>query len=89
MESTLDSERYQFRQREQLLEGCIEDLKGNSQKRYHNLLAQFDRYKRYVAIELAVSQKIASLAKSEQSSYINKIKELKAILRVPRLYDQY
>lgn len=46
-------------------------------------------YKKLVEVEIECLKQISVEAIKEKDSFINQIKELKAILRVPRLYNQY
>ena len=53
------------------------------------LTTEFQNYRKYVEIEIRLNQKIAEQSMTDRESFISKIRELKGIIRVPRLYKQY
>ena len=46
-------------------------------------------YKKMVEVEMKCLKQISEEAIKERESYVKQIKEMKAILRVPRLYNIY
>jgi hypothetical protein len=50
---------------------------------------RFEKYKQFVDIEIEITKKIAAQALADKQAYLDKIKELKGIIRIPRLYEQY
>lgn len=53
------------------------------------LVMQFEKYKTFVDVEIEISKKIAFQALADKEAYLTKIKELKGIIRIPRLYEEY
>lgn len=57
--------------------------------KYNQLIVNFEKYKQFVDVEIEISKKIANQALADKQAYLDKIKELKGIIRIPRLYEQY
>lgn len=50
---------------------------------------EFDQYKKYTNFEQDCNKRILEVLKADRKSLLDKIKELKGVLRVPRLYRIY
>ena len=50
---------------------------------------EFSKYKNYVQREIELSARIAEQSMEDRIYFISKIRELKGILRIPRLYKEY
>ena len=69
------------------LENELKTLKFAAQERQEALMENFDKYKSFVEREIDLSAKIAQQSMQDKGEYLQKIRELKGILRVPRLYE--
>lgn len=67
----------------------LENLKLKSKHELETVKTEFVKYKNYVQLELELSAKIAEQSMDDRIYFVKKIRELKGILRIPRLYEQY
>ena len=66
-----------------------EEIKNKGQKGLQRCQEGAKKYRELVEMELLILKRIAKEASTERTNFIRQIKEIKAILRTPRLYFIY
>tara|TARA_B110000285_G_C14944300_1_gene523556 strand:- start:322 stop:687 length:366 start_codon:yes stop_codon:yes gene_type:complete len=74
---------------ENLLKTEIQVIRRQAKERYVALKENYESYKEYVELEIEIQAQIAEQTMRDKEQYLKKIKELKGIIRIPRLYEQY
>lgn len=89
LKELLAKEREESAEKIAALEAELKRLREEGRVDLEIMTTEYKNFRQYVAIEIDVSKRIAEQSVTDRNAFIGKIRELKGIIRVPRLYEKY